>query len=203
MKQKEKVCCKPAKDNPRKRILLGIIYGILPHTFCIAFVLFSVIGAVAATAFLKKMLVVPYFFYLLALISLLLATISSIIYLKRSGCLCASGIKGKGKYIATLYSTTILVNLLMFFFVLPALANTSSNSGINQGQHPASLAITVQIPCPGHAPLIINELKKDSGVGSVKFKMPDIFEIKYDPKKTSPEKMTSSEIFKIYKPSVL
>jgi hypothetical protein len=199
MDQKEDSCCKIAKPNPNKGVLSGILYGLIPHTFCIAFVLFSIIGTVAATAFLKTFLMIPYFFHFLVFISLLLATMSSIIYLKRAGCLCVSGIKSKWKYISTLYSATILINLLMFFVIFPVLANINSNNTINQGEYLAGLSIAVQIPCSGHAPLIIDELKKDSGVGYVKFKTPDIFEIKYDPNKTSPKKITSLEIFKTYK----
>ena len=198
MERKEKICC-TAKYNQNKGILSGILYGLVPHFFCIAFILFSIIGTVAATAFLKKFLMIPYFFHFLVFISLLLATISSAIYLKRAGCLCVSGIKNKWKYITNLYSATILINLLMFFVIFPALANINSNNVINQEKYLANLAIAVQIPCSGHAPLIVDELKKDSGVGFVKFEIPNIFEIKYDPEKTSQEKIISLEIFKTYK----
>lgn len=197
MEQKEISCCTTAKNNPNKGFLSGILYGLIPHTFCIAFILFSIIGTVAATAFFKKFLMIPYFFHFLVFVSLLLATISSVIYLKRMNCLCVSGMKRKWKYITILYSTTILINLLMFFVIFPALTNISPGNAV--GNYPADLSIAVQIPCSGHAPLIVDELKKDSGVGSVIFKMPDIFKIKYDPEKTSPEKIASLEIFKTYK----
>lgn len=202
MKSKEKNCCTEIKNNSNKGILSGIIYGLVPHTFCIAFILFSIIGAVAATAFLKKILLIPYFSYFLIFISLLLATASSVIYLKKTECLCVSGIKNKWKYITTLFSTTILINLLMFFVVLPTLANINSENTVNQNEYLADLSINVQIPCTGHASLIIDELKKDSGVSFVKFRIPDIFEIKYDPNKTSPEKIVSLEIFKTYKATI-
>ncbi|MFA5392396.1 MAG: hypothetical protein WC306_01730 [Candidatus Paceibacterota bacterium] len=199
MEKKEKICCVAAKHNSNTGVLSGILYGLIPHTFCIAFILFSTIGTVAATVFFKRFLLIPYFFYFLIFISLLLATISSVIYLKRTSCLCISGIKRKWKYITILYSTTILINLFMFFIVIPILVNASSNNTINQENNLANASITVQIPCSGHASLIINELKKDSGVGLITFEMPNIFKIKYDPKKTSPEKIVSLEIFKIYK----
>lgn len=202
MKSKEKDCCAVIKNNSNKGILSGVLYGLVPHTFCIAFILFSIIGAVTATALLKKVLLIPYFSYLLIFISLLLATISSAIYLKKTGCLCASGIKNKWKYITTLYSTTILINLLMFFVVLPALANINLDNTVNQNEYVTNLSINVQIPCAGHAPLIIDELKKDNGVGFVQFRIPNIFEIKYDQNKTSPEKIVSLEIFKTYKATI-
>ena len=197
MNQQEKSCC-TTKNDSNKGILSGVLFGLVPHIFCIAFILFSIIGSVVATAFLKKMLLVPYFFNLLILISLLLATISSVIYLKKDGCLCATDIKSKWKYIVTMYSMTISINLLMFFLVMQALANINSNT-VKQENYLSSLSINVQIPCSGHAPLIIDELDKDSGVVFVRFKMPNTFEIKYDPEETSPEKIASLEIFKTYK----
>lgn len=209
MEQKEKFCCEAARGKKRKGFLSGVLFGLIPHSFCIAFIIFSIIGTVTATAFLKKFLLIPHFFYFLVFVSLLLATISSAIYLKKTDCLCASGIKIKWKYISTLYSMTILVNLLMFFVVLPALAN------VNLQKSPASgnttdqtspgtenslveLSIEVQIPCSGHASLIIDEIRKNCNVQFVKFEMPNRFEIKYDPVMTTPDKIISLDIFKTY-----
>jgi len=198
MEQKQDICCATAKNSPNKGIFSGLLYGLVPHSFCIAFIVFSTIGAITATAFLKKFLLIPYFFHFLVFVSLLLATISAVIYLKKAGCLCVDGIKRKWKYISILYSATILINLLMFFVVFPVLANINPQNTINQ-QGLADLSIAVQIPCSGHAPLIIDEIKKDNGVGFVAFQMPNVFKIKYDDKKTSPEKIISLEIFKTYK----
>jgi len=192
-------CCPVPKNNKNKGVLTGIIFGLIPHTFCIAFILFSIIGSVVATTFLKRFLLIPYFFYILIAVSFILATISSIIYLKRIDCLCLSGIKSKWKYIATLYSSVILINVLMFLVVFPLLANTNSANAISIEKYPDNLSIAVQIPCSGHAPLIIDELKKDNGIGSVKFRLPNIFDVQYDPTKISSEKIISSEIFKTYK----
>jgi len=191
-------CCQPVKDSDEKGFWKGLLYGLMPHTFCIAFIVFSIIGATAATAIFKKVLLIPYFFNVLIGLSFVFATISAIIYLKRIKCLCAQGIKSKWKYITTMYATTILINLLIFFVIFPALANINSGKIIDNAQL-ASLSLKVDIPCSGHAPLIIDELKKDSGVNAVKFTMINNFEIQYDPEKTSPEKITSLEIFKEYK----
>lgn len=199
MEPQEKNCCAVTKDKKNKGVLAGILYGLIPHTFCIAFIIFSIIGSVVATTFLKKFLLIPYFFQLLVIVSLLLATISSAIYLKRAGCLCVAGIKKEKKYLATLYSSTLLINLLMFLVVFPVLANTNSTNTLNVAKYPASLSMAVQIPCSGHAPLIIDELKKNSGVGSVKFRLPNIFDIHYDSSITSKEEIISSEVFKTYK----
>jgi hypothetical protein len=37
---------------------------------------------------------------------------------------------------------------------------------------------------------------------AIKFKMPNTFEVTYDPKKISVEKITSLEIFKTFKPTI-
>lgn len=197
MNQKEKFCC-IEKVNSRKGIFSGILFGIIPHSFCIAFILFSSIGAVVFTTFLKKFLLIPYFFHLLILISLFLATVSTIIYLKKNDCLCIEGIKNKWKYISVLYSTTIIINLLMFFVIIPTLVNASTKKTIFQEKILSDLSLNIQIPCSGHAPLIINELEEKGATSSVYFENPNIFKIKYDPEKTSPEKIVALEIFKTY-----
>lgn len=206
MKQQKDSCCAVKKDSQSRGILSGIMLGVLPHSFCLAFALFSMIGAVTASAFLKTFLLIPNFFLFLVIVSLVLASVSAAIYLKRSGCLCASGIKSKWRYLAVVYAGTILVNLLMFFVVLPAVANVDFRkpprelAGIQDQKGPlAELKLSVQIPCSGHASLIIDEIKKNCDVQSVKFSLPDTFDIKYDPKKTTPEQIASLEIFKTYK----
>jgi len=167
MRQQEKYCC--VKKNKKSTLISsGILLGTLPHFFCVAFILFSIIGAATASAFLKKFLLIPGFFSFLVIISLLLATIFSAIYLKRNECLCVSGIKNKWKYLSLLYSTTILANLLMFFVVLPALANVNFRKAPGENAETQSqesqlseLTLNVQMPCSGHASLIINEIKKN------------------------------------------
>lgn len=206
MEQQKNSCCAATKDKKSQGILAGVIFGLLPHSFCLAFALFSIIGAVAASAFLKKFLLIPNFFWFLIIISLILATISAVVYLKRNNCLCVSGLKNKWRYVSGVYTATILVNLLMFFIVLPAVANVNfqetpnNRAGASDSKADLSeLAINVQIPCSGHASLIIDEIKQDRGVQSVKFSMPNIFKIEYDQNKTTPEKIASLEIFKTYK----
>lgn len=191
----QKDCCQ--KDKSKNGLLRGLALGLLPHSFCIGFIIFSVVGATTFTVVFKNILLLPYFFQILVLISFIFATISAVIYLKSCDCLCRDGIKKKWKYIATLYSVTIITNLLMFFVVFPVVANLNLNNTANVNQL-ASLSMKVQIPCSGHAPLIIDEIKKDNGVGAVKFNMPNTFVVNYDPAKTSPEKILSLEIFKTF-----
>lgn len=202
MEQKT-TCCQNPADKKNRGLIPGIIYGLLPHSFCIAFVVFSIFGAVTATAFLKHFLIIPYLFHILVVVSLVLATLSSAIYLKRNKCLCLPGIKNRWKYIATLYSATILVNVLMFFAIIPALANINSGPALAKENIPVKLlSINVQIPCSGHAPLIIDEIKKDRNVQTVRYRVPNTFEIQYNPEKTSPKKITSLNIFKIYEATI-
>jgi hypothetical protein len=209
MEQQKNPCCAVGKERKSRGVWSGIMLGVLPHSFCIAFALFSIIGAVTVSAFLKKFMLIPNFFLFLVVVSLVLATVSCVVYLRKSGCLCISGLRSKWRYVATVYLGTILVNSLMFFVVFPVLANSSfqkvavENSGIqNQGSNLSELTLRVQIPCSGHAPLIIDEIKKNCDVQSVKFSMPNVFHVEYDSDKMTPEKLASLEIFETYKATI-
>jgi hypothetical protein len=197
----KKSCCQEMQNKKSRGILSGVLFGLIPHSFCLAFILFSIIGAAAFTAFFRKFLLVPNFFYFLIFFSFLLATVSSFFYLRKNRCLCVSGIKSSWKYISVLYCSTILVNLLMFFVILPRLANINISKASENNL--SKLSINVQIPCPGHAPLIMDEIKKNSDVQNVIFKMPNDFEIDYDSEKTSPEKIIGLDIFKTYQATIL
>lgn len=87
----DKDCCQPSKENEKFGGIKGILYGLLPHTFCIAFVVASIIGATAATAFFKKFLLLPYFFEILVGLSLVFATLSAVFYLKRNSLFSVGG----------------------------------------------------------------------------------------------------------------
>ncbi len=65
------------------------------------------------------------------------------------------------------------------------------------------LTLEVSIPCPGHAPLIIGELKAIDGVGGVSFKFPNLFNVGYNPEATSKEEILSLEVFGTYKAKVM
>jgi len=202
----------------------GIIYGIIPHTTCIAYILASVLGATIATQFLKPLLLNPYFFYLLIFISLIFATVSAVIYLKRQGFITFNKtedgleinfspglIRRKWKYLSTLYGATIGVNLLFLMVIFPLLANvsvaapsTDGNTFIaGQYNNVSSIKLKVDIPCPGHAPLIQQELRSIDGVLDVKYTFPDVFDVKYDPTKTSKQQILSLEVFKTYRATIL
>jgi len=177
----------------------GILYGILPHSFCIAFVVLSAIGAVTTTAILKNIMLTPYFLQILFAFSIIMATFSAIIYLRRCNCLNKQGVRSKWKYLTILYGMTIFINFLMFSYVLPVLANMGSPNAKIESANSVELSLRVDIPCAGHAPLIIDELKKCKGIESIKFEPPNIFKITYDSVQTYPEEIMAVEILKTYK----
>lgn len=99
-----------------------------------------------------------------------------------------------------LYLTVIGVNLLLFLVVFPLTANLKSSGKTVLGQTSlSSKTLRVEIPCPGHAPLIVDELKKTEGVIEVKYRLPNLFEVSYSSDETSLEEILNLEIFKTFK----
>ncbi|MBW2990584.1 hypothetical protein KY348_02670 [Candidatus Woesearchaeota archaeon] len=202
-------CCSPKPKEKPKNIWQGIAYGLIPHTGCIAFIIGSILGVTVLMQFFRPLLMHRNFFYILILISLIFATISSMIYLNKNGFLSFAGMKRKWKYLATMYGSTIGINLLLFMVIFPLLANVSvaSPTGdavaeIDSGSL-ASIKLKVNIPCPGHAPLISNELKTINGVAGIKFSFPNNFDVTYDSSKTSKQEMLSLDVFNSYPATVL
>lgn len=188
-------CCKKGASN-------GIFYGLIPHIGCIAFIIFTILGVTTMSAIFKPLMMSRYFFYVLIVLSLLLASISGTIYLKRNNSLSKQGIKENKNYILTLFGTTILVNLLFFFLIFPALANISSSSTTNavaEASNTELITLSVKIPCPGHASLIKNELYTIDGIENIDYNPLYVFEVYYDPEKTNEQEILSLEIFSNYK----
>lgn len=203
----EKSCCQvSSQEQKTKGFWLGLVYGLLPHSFCIAFVILTIVGATTATFFLKRFLLNPYFFYLLIFFSFILATLSAVIYLHRCGFLSKEGIKRKWRYLAILYGTTLVVNLLFFMVIFPRLANFNSIKNqpkvLSRNLMALPVTLSVDIPCPGHATLIIGELKKLPGIFSVTFRFPNLFEVQYDATQVSLQEILNLDIFKTYKASI-
>ncbi|MGC1121987.1 MAG: cation transporter [Candidatus Methanofastidiosia archaeon] len=195
-------------DGGRNGLTQGILYGLLPHTGCIAFIAASVIGATTAMNFFRPLLMNPYFFHFLVVISLGFATGSSSIYLKRNGFLSFSGMRRKWKYLSLMYSSTAGVNILFFMVLFPLLANASAASvqGIGLEGDTAALSfvrLSVDIPCPGHAPLISEELKSLPGVVAIQFGFPHYFDIRYDASTTTLGELLSLEVFQVYEAIVV
>jgi hypothetical protein len=198
-------CCKKVdKSEGKKTVLQAVGYGLLAHAGCIAFIIASIAGATAAVSFLKPVMMNRYFFYILIAISFVFATISALLYLRKHKYLSWRGIKKKKKYLMTMYGITIGVNLLLFLVIFPMMASTGGITGgaVGLASSPAVIELSVDIPCPGHAPLVTNELKS-LGVDIVRFSFPNDFEIGYDPAKVTKEQILAIDVFEPYPATII
>tara|TARA_Y100000310_G_scaffold151164_1_gene150697 strand:+ start:4628 stop:5392 length:765 start_codon:yes stop_codon:yes gene_type:complete len=197
-------CCKPNldKDNKKKGIIQGIIYGTIPHIGCIMFIIASVLGATILMQYFRPLLMNRYIFHYLIGISFIFATISSFLYLRKNKRLSWKGIKSKKKYLSIMYGSTIGINLILFLFIFPLVANIG---GVDASQITGSaiLEISVDIPCPGHAPLITSELKTINGVKGSEYSFPNDFEVYYNPELTSEQEILSLEVFDEYSATII
>ncbi len=203
------------ENAPKKKgkgFLLGLIYGLIPHIGCIAFIIGSILGVTMLMNLFKPLLMNRYFFHALVGVSLGFATLSSLFYLKKNGLLSWMGIRKKWKYLSVMYGSTMGINLLLFMLVFPLLANVSVDSssitgaaiGIAGNENTDSLLkLKVDIPCPGHAPLISQELKTIKGVTGITFSFPNYFDVTYNPAKTSKQEMLALDVFKSYEAAVI
>ncbi len=201
-------------SNPSSKkvsLLKGLTYGLVPHIGCIGFIAASVLGATIAVEFFKPLLMNPWFFHILVILSIGFATLSSVFYLKKNGLLSIPGLKRKKKYLGTMYGSTVGINLVLFLAVFPMLANLDTGSfahnptgAVSLGsQNPKPLAdslirLNVSIPCPGHAPLISGELKKIEGVTGVKYKFPNRFDVAFNSDQASKQEILGLEVFQVY-----
>jgi hypothetical protein len=203
MKMKDKIpsCCQP-QTTEKSGFLKGILLGLIPHTFCIGFLLFSVLGVTAFSTIFRQFLAIPYFFEILVFISLLLTTFSAIFYLKRLGILSFSGARRKWRYLSILYGTTMVVNVLLLIVIFPRTVNINSFAA-QTSERSEKTEIGVTIPCSGHAFLIIEELKKVSGVTGAVYNTRANFDITYDPKITTAENILEAPIFKTYPAKII
>ncbi|MBT7903090.1 heavy-metal-associated domain-containing protein [Candidatus Woesearchaeota archaeon] len=182
----------------------GVMYGLIPHIGCIAFIIGSILGVTVLMNFFKPMLMNRYFFHVLILISLGFATLSSFIYLKNNALLSWKGAKKKWQYLSIMYGSTIGINLILFMLIFPLLANVSVASPSQTAQFgDAALTLSVDIPCPGHAPLISEELKTINGVSNIHFSFPNDFEVTFSSKQTSKEEILKLEVFNEYPATVI
>lgn len=198
-------CCQTNDKKDNKGLMQGLLYGTIPHIGCIAFIIGSILGVTILMQVFKPLLMNKFFFYYLILISLGFATLSSFLYLRKRNCCSKQGIKQNKNYLMIMYGTTIGINILFFFILFPYMANI--NNGVSAQEinnlSLSNLKIQVDIPCPGHAPLISNELKTINGVKGTEFSFPNNFLIYYDSKITNKDKILELEIFKEFKAKVL
>lgn len=191
-------------NKANKGFLRGILYGILPHSFCIAFVILSVLGVTVASTIFRKFLLIPYFFELLIGLSFIFATLSAVLYLKRKNRLSVEGIRDNLGYLGILFGTTIAVNLFLFFVIFPAVANKGTIKniedvrGIRDIKGNRIVTLVAKIPCSGHAPLVVGDLRGLKGVREVKFIFPNLFEVSYDQKEIDIGEILKQEIFKTF-----
>ncbi|MHB1294631.1 MAG: hypothetical protein ACYC4R_06505 [Anaerolineae bacterium] len=202
-------CCRPV-EKKEHGALLGLVYGLVPHAFCILFLVLTIVGATAATSVLREVMLVPYLFQAILALSVVFATASAAIYLRRLGLLSLEGARHKWRYLSVMYGATLAVNLLLFQVVFPATANLttraeSAPAGVVAAAAPAqsaSLALAVDIPCSGHAPLIISEVSAQAGVQSVTYTPEGLFLVTYDPAGLSEEDILALPIFESFPASV-
>jgi hypothetical protein len=194
-------CCKPKKEYKGKNSLVGLAYGIIPHIGCIIFIVASILGVTVLMNFFKPLLLNRNIFYYLIAISIGFATLSSFIYLKKNKLLSIGGIKNKKKYLMIMYGSTVGINLILFFLIFPFMANITG--GVVNASGFSLMQIQVDIPCPGHAPLISNELKTIDGVEGSEYSFPNNFVVYYNPSLTFEEEILSLEIFDEYPATIV
>jgi hypothetical protein len=196
-------CCKPKKEYKGDNPFMGILYGLIPHVGCILFIIAAVLGTTVLMQFFKPLLLNRNIFYYLILISVVFATLSAYIYLRKNKLMSKAGIKKKKKYLTTMYGSTVGINILLIFLVFPFLA--SATGGVTEAEAIGSdiLKISVDIPCPGHAPLITNELSTIEGVKGSEYSFPNDFEVYFDSSITSQEEILSLGVFEEYPATVL
>ncbi len=80
--------------------------------------------------------------------------------------------------------------------LITACTQTPTGNTIATGEQ--ELTLEVDIPCPGHASLITQELYTIDGVVDVKYRLPDLYDITYDPTVTSEEEIKDLDVFNEY-----
>tara|TARA_Y100000310_G_scaffold343455_1_gene451158 strand:+ start:234 stop:533 length:300 start_codon:yes stop_codon:yes gene_type:complete len=91
-----------------------------------------------------------------------------------------------------------IISLAILMLVLvTACSETPTGNTVATGSG-AEFTLEVDIPCPGHAQLILNELYTVDGVTNVDSKYPNLYDITYDPSTTSEDEIKDLEIFNEY-----
>lgn len=177
-------CCKR-----KSGIKEGLLAGIIPHSGCIAIIIFALLGVTAANSFFKKYLFTQYYLYIIFGFSLTIAVISAFFYVRRFQ---DRNIKSHWKYLTILFSSVIAINIMMIYFIFPYAANISGNAGAED----SILKLSFEIPCSGHAPLVISELENTTGITDVRYISEKNFEVYYNPQLTTKEKILAQDICK-------
>jgi len=91
----------------------------------------------------------------------------------------------------TLFAAVVGINLLLYLVVFPLLTNLkalrlSKGEVMVSGQTGlVTKILKVEIPCSGHAPLVVDELQRIEGVREIRFRLPNFFEVSFDSSQTS------------------
>lgn len=190
------------KAAPSKKSKSGfreaLAYGVFPHIGCIAFILGSVLGVTFMMTFFRPLLMNRYIFHIMVAMSIVFATVSSVLYLRKNGLLSYTGAKKKWKYLSTMYSVTIGANVLLLLVIFPLVAAASGGNIDLAGVDYGTLRMDVDIPCAGHAPLIMEEVRQVTGVLDVEYVTLGEFNVYYDEQTTSQDEILSIEVFGRY-----
>ncbi|MBT4175094.1 hypothetical protein HOC80_00530 [archaeon] len=89
----------------------------------------------------------------------------------------------------------LLLGIIMLALITACSQSPTSNAVATGEQE---LTLEVDIPCPGHASLITQELYTINGVIDVKYSSPNIYDITYDSTVTSEEEIQSLDVFNEY-----
>lgn len=192
IKNKENLpkCCKPKS----KGIRTGLISGIIPHAGCIAIILFALLGVTVANSFFIKFLSNKYYIYVAFAVSLGIAAFAAFFYTRKFS---DKRIKSHWRYISFLYTSVIAINLLMIYVIFPYAADLSSSGNVASNlENTKILKLSFEIPCSGHAPLVISGLQKVNGIASVKYISGKSFEVLYNPGEISKEQILEQDICK-------
>ncbi len=197
------------KDSPKaakksySSMREAIAYGVFPHIGCIAFILGSVLGVTFMMTVFRPLLMNRYIFHIMVGMSILFATVSSVLYLKKHDFLHLEGIKRKWKYLTTMYSVTIGANVLLLLVVFPMVASATGGNIDLAGVDHSEFRMDVDIPCAGHAPLIMEETRALDGVYDVEYVTLGKFDVRYDPDTITVEEIFSIEVFQNYPAELL
>lgn len=180
-------CCKP-----KKGIKAGLLSGIIPHSGCIAIILLALIGVTAANSFFIEFLSNKYYFIIIFAVSFFIASIAAFLYIRRFP---DKRIKSHWRYLTALYSSVILINLVMIYVIFPAVARIG-----NENIQGSSIKLDfTRLPCSGHISLVQSELEKVEGIKKVNYVSGSLFEVYYDPNKISKKEIIGQEVCKEFK----
>ncbi|MDP1728866.1 MAG: hypothetical protein Q8L27_01540 [archaeon] len=132
------------------------------------------------------------------LLMILLATIVVYFYLKKNSALNNQGIKDKKYYLLAIYGMAIVFAVLLTYSFTNDSPQQITGNAILENSNTAKMTLKVNIPCPGHAPLIINKLSQLKGIYNVDFSFPNEFEVTYDSSIITKEEILSADIFSEY-----